>query len=290
MQCKLCSQCFVEGQTLRVPDSKRHSKPDSGITNSLAAEQMLADNGEKEVPVFGYQVSMHMACELVEVYRDSNFPLSLVAKDILLDYGTVADLPHDSGPRGGALASTDQSHQTAPKERAGPVSVGRNLRKKRSGWMLVCYHCFTILEEHHYYKHTSDKLYRALGIDAANSTSAGEGPVGGLTGVASMGALGTQQQRPRSANRARRSASDSNLPTAPTQAAQRHTGGDFSTQCVRYGRPEPWTRASFERYHSDCSLPSYAGIVGSIDWLSSPTISWTRISARTMQHTAWTAV
>lgn len=243
IECKLCSQCFVEGQTLRVTDRNGRGRPDLGISNSLAGEQILAENGDKEVPAFGYQVSMQMACKLVEIYRDAKFPLSLIAKDILLDYGSVVDLPKDNGPRG---ASLDDAEPNRPGGSEPMVSGGVGLKKKRTGWMLVCYHCFTILEEHHYYQHTSDKLYKAFGIDSVNSNSAMSGDHGKAAGAS---------QRPRSANKARRSASDSALPTAPSRAVLNKPNGDFSTQCMRYGHPEPWTRSALERYHVVGAVP-----------------------------------
>lgn len=241
VQCKLCSLSFVEGQTIQVPDNHRR---DTVISNSLASAENRLDNGEKEVPIFGYQISMQMACKLVEIYRDAKFPLSLLARDILLDYSKVVDLPQDDGTRGGVVATASKSVQPGAVQEtiAGAGSShNNNIRKKRTGWMTVCYHCFTILEEHHYYQYTSAKLYKAFGIDpSVNNMGVA------LASGNKASTIGSSNQalpsRPSSANKARRSASTGTLPTAPSK-----TSGVFSTECMRYGKPEPWSRSAFER-------------------------------------------
>lgn len=226
----------MEGQTISVPEVTEGHKASNGLSSSMAAEHIIAENGEKEVPAFGYQISMQMACQLVELYRDANFPLSLIARDILMDYSKVADLPQrGSGPRGGSLATTEGLKKNAPREETHQGGLDVNLKKKRSGWMLVCYHCFTILEGHHYHQHMSEKLYKVLGVDTTASNTA-------VVGEPKKMVSATAPVRPRSANKARRSASESQLPAPPPRDE-----GYYSTQCVRYGKPEPWTRSAFER-------------------------------------------
>ena len=178
---------------------------------------------------------MQMACKLVEIYRDANFPLTLLARDILLDYSKVVDIPQDDGTRGGITSRNDAQVTGVKETNVSGGSANSSIRKKRSGWMLVCYHCFSILEEHHNLQHTSYQLYSALGLEQQS------GRPELMKGTASDTAQSST--RPTSANKAKRSASAGTLPPHSQPFESR-----FSTECLRYGKAEPWTRSAFEKY------------------------------------------
>lgn len=78
----------------------------------------------REIPIFGYNMSVKQACQVLELYRDYSYPLTKYARAVLLGYAKTIDVTvakaayiGDESDSGTAEATTYE--EELPKTRPG---------------------------------------------------------------------------------------------------------------------------------------------------------------------------
>ena len=78
----------------------------------------------REIPIFGYNMSVKQACQVLELYRDYSYPLTKYARAVLLGYAKTIDVTvakaayiGDESDSGAAEATTYEDE--LPKTRPG---------------------------------------------------------------------------------------------------------------------------------------------------------------------------
>ena len=89
-------------------NSTQNSTPDGGgggvrfnllpeLVPGLSPEASLK-KAPKEIPVFGYNMTIKMACLVLEEYRDFSYPLTKYGRDVLLGYSKTIDVTMANAP------------------------------------------------------------------------------------------------------------------------------------------------------------------------------------------------
>ena len=72
---------------------------DGNFRTSTVGFKENRENDGKEIPVFGYNMSVKQACEVLEVYRDLSYPLTKYARAVLVGYAKTIDVTVASASR-----------------------------------------------------------------------------------------------------------------------------------------------------------------------------------------------
>ena len=60
-------------------------------TSTVSFKQQQLEKG-REIPVFGYNMSVKQACQVLELYRDYSYPLTKYARAVLMGYAKTIDV------------------------------------------------------------------------------------------------------------------------------------------------------------------------------------------------------
>lgn len=117
-ECKLCGCSYVAAQVTRVgkngvlgtshiftstmtrSDSYMHNQTSTGVNDrptdldvgtSTVSFKQQQEKG-REIPVFGYNMSVKQACQVLELYRDYSYPLTKFARAVLMGYAKTIDV------------------------------------------------------------------------------------------------------------------------------------------------------------------------------------------------------
>jgi len=153
-KCKLCGCSYIMGQVVQI-------NPEDGVlgTKATIRDSILGKPSSSakvnDVPVFGYDISVKLACTLLELYRDAQYPLGKYARNVLVGYTRTPDptSAHASFIPEGIAGASEESMVGA-----------EDTRNKPMGFVTACYICDEILRQKQIYISKTRDLNRVLGV------------------------------------------------------------------------------------------------------------------------------
>ena len=154
-RCKLCGLYYVNDSVISIftGSSETKSSPDKSSHKSNSASGSGPESngaGIKNVPAYGYFITMSMAFKLMEIYREHN------------------------------ASSSGKHNETLPMTKFGReiLARGGNTSNPSSSWLssmyesvTCCYYCHQIVEEHFQYINSLLQFNKCLGMNIEGNES-----------------------------------------------------------------------------------------------------------------------